>query len=107
MQQRAALRPSATAYFPISLSPPSPSTAPERRLLATAVPHRVDHGCRWRYVLSFRSCFQLFHSYTTYVAMAIRNVASICFKVLVVSDVCYTQFIRMFHVFHFDVAKGS
>jgi hypothetical protein len=35
-------------------------------LLATAVPHHVDHGCRRRHISSvfrcFRSCFQVFSS---------------------------------------------
>jgi hypothetical protein len=98
-----------TATAPVRRSSPCPaaclpssslSTAPERRLLATAVLHQVGHGCRWHHVLyqvCFGSCFQVFHLYVTYVAM----IMCVCCKYMFssVSYVCLTCFICMFHVF--------
>jgi hypothetical protein len=70
------------------LPPSSLSTTLERRLLATAVPHKAGRGC-WRcHVLGVSDvCVQVFHLNVAYVAMAIYacikhmfNVAKICFR---------------------------
>ena len=100
------------------LPPSSLSTAPERHLLATAVPHQVGHGCRRRHVFVSTVFQKLFSSVSSVCCVCCNGyirmlqwlhtyVASICFK-------HFRCLRRMFHAFHlyvscvsFDVAKGS
>ena len=63
------------------LPPSSLSTAPERHLLATAVPHQVGHGCRRRHVFVSTVFQKLFSS-----------VSSVC-------CVCCNGYIRMLQVY--------
>jgi hypothetical protein len=87
------------------LLPSSLSTAPERSLLATAVPHPVDHGCRAAPCFVSGVFQKLFPSVSSvccnsYICMLQVYVSSVS----VVSYVCFTHFICIFHVFHLYVS---
>ena len=82
------------------LPPSSLSTAPERRLLATAVPHQVGCGRRRCRVSSVFRCFiSMFSSVSSRYCICcsgyICTLQVYVFSVSVVSYVCFKFFIRM------------